>query len=73
MTFTFPIFNICKLKWTLFASIAQPAAPTTQVNSEGDKALAERAFLYEMMSRNPEATQSDLSIMAMMSQYPRQF
>lgn len=73
MTLTFPMFNLSNLKRTLFTTFAQPTAPTTQVNSEGDNALAERAFLYELMSRNPEGIQSDLGLMTMMTQYPRQF
>ncbi|MBL4767545.1 MAG: hypothetical protein JKY94_07485 [Rhodobacteraceae bacterium] len=73
MTLTFPMFIISNLKRTLRAAVAQPAALTNQMNSEGDNAIAERAFLYELMSRNPEAIQSDLDLMAMMTQYPRQF
>jgi hypothetical protein len=73
MTLTFPTFNISNLKRSLFAATAQLAVPTTQVISEADNVRVERAFLCELMSRNPEAIQSDLDFMAMMTQYPRQF
>jgi len=73
MTLTFPMFNLSNLKRTLCAIIAQPASPTVQVNSEGDNALAERAFMRELMFNNPEGIQSDLGLMEMMTQYPRQF
>ncbi len=63
MTLTFPIFNISNLIQTLCATIAQPVAPTTQVNSESENALAERAFLRELLACNPEGIQSDLGLM----------
>ncbi len=73
MTLTFPMFNISDLKQTLFATFARLAAPTAQAISEYDDALAERAFLRELMFNNAEAIQSDLGLMEMMTQYPRHF
>lgn len=73
MTLTFPIFNLSNLIRNFRATNIQPAAPAAQLNSEHDNALAERAFLRELMFNNPEAIQSDLGLMAMMTQYPRQF
>ena len=73
MTLTFPMFNLSNLKQTLFATIAPPTAPTAQLNSEGDNALADRAFMRELMFNNPESIQSDLGLMEMMAQYHRQF
>jgi hypothetical protein len=73
MTLTFPIINLSNLKRTFWAIVAQSTAPTAQENSEGDNAHPERAFLRELMFNNPEAIQSDLGLMAMMTQYPRQF
>jgi hypothetical protein len=49
------------------------ANPATDAMPEHETAYAERAFLRELLARNPEAIQSDVGLMAMMSQYPRQF
>jgi len=73
MTLTFPIFNISSLKQTIFAAFAWPATSTALAISEYDDALAERAFLRELMFNNAEAIQSDLALMEMMTQYPRHF
>jgi len=73
MTLTFPMFNLSNLKRALCATIAQPAAPTAQVNSEDDNVLGESAFLRELMSNNPEAVQGEFGLMAMMTLYPRDF
>jgi hypothetical protein len=73
MTLTFPSFNLSNLKWALCTTIAQPAGPTAQANSERDNVHPDRAFLRELMFNNPEAVQSDLGLMAMMTQYPRDF
>ncbi len=70
MTLTFPMFDLSNLKRSFGATITKPAA---QVNSESDNAHPERTFLRELMFNNPEAIQSDLGLMAMMTQYPRQF
>ena len=70
MTLTFPMFNLSTLNRIFRATIAQP---TGEVTSEHDEAYAERAFLRELIARNPEAIQSDLGLIAMMSQYPRNF
>ncbi len=70
MTLTFPIFNLSNLKRSFGATITKPAA---EVISESDNAYAERTFLRELMFNSPEAIQSDLGLMAMMTQYPRQF
>ena len=70
MTFTFPAFDLPNLKWMFRGAIANPAADATP---EHEIASAERTFLRELLAHNPEAIQSDLGLMAMMSQYPRQF
>jgi hypothetical protein len=49
------------------------ANPATVASPEHEIAYAERAFLREMLAHNPEAIQSDLGLIEMMSQYPRQF
>ncbi|AGI66161.1 hypothetical protein OAN307_c04200 [Octadecabacter antarcticus 307] len=67
MTLTFPTSNLSNLKWSFGAARTKSA---TEVISERDDALAERAFLRELMAHNPEAIQSDLGLMAMMTQYP---
>ena len=70
MTLTFPAFKLPTMKWMFRGAIAKP---TTDATPEHEIAYAERAFLRELVTRNPEAIQSDLGLMAMMSQYPRQF
>lgn len=69
MTLTFPIFNLSILKWTFCATIAKPVATTTLVNSKGDNALAERAFMRELMFNNSEGIQSDLGLMEMLARH----
>ena len=70
MTITLPMFELRALnrlfRWTT-------AKPATEVTPEHENAYAERAFLRELLARNPEAVQSDIGLMAMMSQYPRYF
>lgn len=73
MTLTFPMFVFSSLRQSARALFAQPAAPKTQVNSENDSTRKDREFFLEMMTQNPEAVQSELGCMAMMSQYPRYF
>ena len=70
MTLTFPAFKLPTMKWMFRGTIAKPA---TDVTPEHETAYAERAFLRELLTRNPEGIQSDLGLMEMMSQYPRQF
>lgn len=70
MTFTFPAFKLPAMKWMIRRAIANPA---TDATPEHEIAYAERAFLRELLAHNPEAIQSDVGLMAMMSQYPRQF
>jgi len=70
MTFTFPAFKLPTLSSMLPEAITNPATCATP---EHEIAYAERAFLRELLARNPEAFQSDLGLMAMMSQYPREF
>ena len=70
MTLTFPAFKLPNLKWMFRETIANPA---TDATPEHEIAYAERAFLRELLAHNPEAIQSDLGLMEMMSQYPRQF
>lgn len=70
MTFTFPVFKFPTMKWTLRVTIAKPA---TDVTPEHEIAYHERAFLRELLTRNPEGIQSDLGLMAMMTQYPQHF
>ena len=70
MTLTFPAFKLPTLKSMFRGAIANPA---TDATPEHEIAYAERAFLRELLAHNPEAIQSDLGLMAMMSQYPRQF
>lgn len=38
-----------------------------------DASEAERAFLRDLVCEQPEAIQSELGVMALMSQYPRKF
>jgi hypothetical protein len=45
------------------------ANPATDATPEHGIAYAERAFLRELLAHNPEAIQSDLGLMEMMSQY----
>ena len=68
MTLTFPDFKLPILKWISKEAIANPA---TDATPEHEVAYAERAFLRELLAHNPEAIQSDLGLMEMMSQYPR--
>ncbi|MFC6640003.1 hypothetical protein GV827_22880 [Sulfitobacter sp. JBTF-M27] len=70
MTLTFPVFKLPTMKWMFRGTIAKPA---TDVTPEHETAYAERAFLRELLTRNPEGIQSDLGLMAMMTQYPRHF
>ena len=71
MTITFPLFTFSNLGQTVRALFAQPAAPKTQANPKDDSAREYREFFLEMMARNPDAVQSDLGCMVMMTQYPR--
>ena len=73
MTLTFPMFAFSSLRQTMRAVFAQPVSQKTKANSEDDAAQEDRKFFLEMMARNPEAVQSDLGCMAMMTQYPRCF
>ena len=70
MTLTFPAYKLPTLKSMFPGAIANPA---TDATPEHETAYAERAFLRELLARNPEAIQSDLGLMEMMSQYSRQF
>lgn len=70
MTLTFPVFKLPTLKSMFRGVIANPA---TEATPEHEIAYAERAFLRELLAHNPEAIQSDVGLMAMMSQYPGQF
>jgi hypothetical protein len=70
MTLTFPVFKLPTMKWMFRGTIAKPAIDAT---SEHETAHAERAFLRELLARNPEGIQSDLGLMAMMTQYPQHF
>ena len=70
MTFTFPVFKLPTMKWVSLGTIAKPA---TDIAPEHEIAYSERAFLRELLTRNPEAIQSDLGLMAMMTQYPQHF
>ncbi|SFS20945.1 hypothetical protein [Yoonia litorea] len=70
MTLTFPAFKLPTLKSMFGGAVANPA---TDATPEHEIAYAERAFLRELLAQNPEAIQSDLGLMAMMSQYPQQF
>lgn len=70
MTPTFPTFSPSIPKWSFRKAGAKPAA---EVNSENDEKIAECDFLRELVLRNPEAIQSDLGLMALMTQYPRYF
>ena len=73
MTLTFPAISLAKICQNLFAPLPLPTPPETDVSMPHEDALAERAILREMMMQNPEAIQSDLGLMAMMTQYPQQF
>jgi hypothetical protein len=70
MTLTIPMFKLPTMKWMFRETIAKPA---TDATPEHENANAERAFLRELLVRNPEGIQSDLGLMAMMTQYPRNF
>ena len=70
MTLTFPIFSLSALKLTFRKT--DPVSAEIKL-PEHEEAYAQRAFLRELMARNPEAIQSDVGLMAMMSQYPRNF
>jgi len=70
MTLTFPAFKFPTLKSMFRGAIANPATDTTP---EHEIAYAERTFLRELLAQNPEAIQSDLGLMEIMSQYPRHF
>lgn len=56
-----------------FGAVIPASAKTETTLDAEDQAPEDRAFLRDMMARNPEAMQSDLGMMAMMSQYPRHF
>jgi hypothetical protein len=64
------MFKFPMMKWMFRGTIAKPATDDTP---EHETAFAERAFLRELLARNPEGIQSDLGLMAMMTQYPRYF
>ena len=70
MTLTFPAFKLPTLSSMVRGVIANPA---TEATPEHVIAYAERAFLRELLAHHPEAIQSDVGLMAMMSQYPGQF
>lgn len=70
MTLAFPAFKLPNLKSMFRGAFANAA---TDATPEHEIAYAERAFLRELFAHNPEAIQSDVGLMAMMSQYPRQF
>ena len=67
------MFDYSVLNWGFRATPAKPAAPISQVNSGGDNTHEERVFLRELMLNNPEAIQSEVGLMAMMTQFPQQF
>lgn len=70
MTLTFPFFDLSNILRNSRATQINPTAPQS---SENETAYAEREFLRELMARNPEAIQSDLGMMALMTQYPHHF
>lgn len=65
MKLTFPAFRLPTFKWMFRGTIAKA---TIDVMPEHETAYAERAFLSELLDRNPEGIQSDIGLMAMMSQ-----
>lgn len=73
MTLTLSMFAFSDLGQSVRALFAQPVTPKTYANSEDESTRKDRAFFLEMMARNPEAVQSELGCMAMMTQYPRYF
>ncbi|UZD92045.1 hypothetical protein [Cognatishimia activa] len=73
MTFTLPFFGILDWKSILRPSNKGNQSPVQENASEDESSEAERAFLREIMRENPEALQSEIGVMALMSQYPRNF
>ncbi|MFV2002672.1 MAG: hypothetical protein ACC619_06780 [Paracoccaceae bacterium] len=73
MTLTFPQFGFSKLTRLLRQSPGPQELPRANQLFENDVSRTERTFLLEVMCANPEAVQSDLGLMAMMSQYPTRF
>ncbi|WP_170609099.1 hypothetical protein [Ruegeria arenilitoris] len=70
MTLTFPIFGISGLLGVFRTNVVKPATKSTP---EHELAYEERAFLRELIARNPEALENEQAVMAMMTQYPRSF
>ena len=70
MTLIFPGFKLATMKWMFRSAIDKPAIDAMP---EHEIAHAERAFLRELLAHNPDAIQSELGLMAMMSQYPQHF
>lgn len=73
MTFTFPFFGFLDRKSILRQPNEMDQSSVQKNTSEDENSEAERAFLREIMRENPEALQSEIGVMALMSQYPRNF
>jgi len=59
----------------IFAARTAASSPghTGDTGDTGDDARLRRAFIQEMLSRNPDAFSSDLDLQAMMQHYPASF
>ena len=77
MTLTFSDFGLSNLMALLRGSDApQPSVrsrPETLSESATDEVEADRAFARDMMTRNPEAFQSEHGMMMLMSLYSKHF
>ena len=74
MTFTFPFFGC--LEWK---SILRPPNENDQSSVQksalesGEQRVRTRVLYEKIMRENPEALQSEIGAMAVMSQYPRNY
>lgn len=73
MTLTFPSFGL----FNLIALLRGPAGSQRKARPEPvpehDLARADRAFVRELMARNPEAIQSEHGMLMLMALYPMHF
>jgi len=73
MTLSFPMFSLFNLIQSLRKSANSQTSPGPEQIHENDVVRADRAFLHELMCHNPEGIQSELGLMAMMTQFPMKF
>ena len=73
MTFSFSFFGFSDWKSVLAWPKGEDRSSDQKTVLDHKNNQLEREFLRDVLRDNPEALQSELGVMALMSQYPRHF